>query len=140
MTRRGKQSTPLQQRQAQKHERDRLEAITGITEQLTCLDRLAYEVADECSLHVDRHEFDLATSDLVIEFWADQPVAKDVVALIAAIQAEHQRHCDALTALGTQLAALVDNLGAQAHVHLRPLEPYRERVEACLYPPVTPPS
>jgi hypothetical protein len=139
MARRGKQFTPLQQRQAQKHERDRLEAITGVTEQLTCLDRFAGQVADDCALHVDRHEFDLAIAGLAIEFWADQPVAKDVVAMIAAVQAEHQRHCDAMTAFGTQLAALVDNLGAQGHVHLRPLEPYRQRVEACLYPPVTPP-
>ncbi len=139
MARRGKQSPPLQQRQAQKHERDRLEAIAGVTEQLTCLDRFAGQVADDCSLHVECHEFDLATTGLAIEFWADQPVAKDVVAMLAAVQAEHQRHCDAMTALGTQLAALVDSLGAQGHVHLRPLEPYRERVEACLYPPVTPP-
>lgn len=141
MARRGKNFTPVQQqqRQAQKHEHDRLEAITGVTEQLTCLDRLACQVVDDCTLHVENREFDLATSRLAIEFWADQPVAKDVVAMLAAVQAEHQRHCDTMTAFAAQLTALVDNLGAKGHVHLRPSETYRQRVEAHLYPPVTPP-
>ena len=62
MTRRSKKLTPAekQRRQAQRRERDRLEAITGITEQLTCLDALAAQVADDCKIHVEDLEFDLA--------------------------------------------------------------------------------
>jgi hypothetical protein len=138
MARRGtKKLTPAekQRRLVQRHERDRLEAITGITEQLTCLENLACQVADDCKVHVEDHEFDLATSRLAAEFWADHPAAVDIVAMLLDLEVEHRRHCGAITALAERLDALVHGLGKQAHVHLRPTEPYRQQVEERLYPP-----
>jgi hypothetical protein len=140
MARRGKQLTPAQKqrRQAERDERDRLEAITGITEQLTCLGGLAAQVTRDCEDHVDDLAFDLGTSRLAAEFWADHPAAHDVVAMLADLTAEHQRHCDAITALADRFDTFVHSQANHEHVHLRPIETYRQRVEERLYPPVDP--
>lgn len=141
MARRGnKKFTPAekQRRQAQRYERDRLDAIADLTEQLTCLDSVAREVADDCTTQVTDLEFDLATSRLAIEIWADHPAAQEAIAILTELEQEHQRHCAALTAIASRLNA-VANVGAN-HVHLRPLEPYRKLVEERLYPPAAPPS
>ena len=141
MARRGKQPTPAQKqrRQAERDERDRLEAITGITDQLTCLAGLAAQVADDAEDHVADLTFDLSYLRLAGEFWADHPAAPDVAAMLAELAAEHQRHCDAVTALAARLDAFVHSQATRDHVHLRPTEPYRQRVEAQLYPPGDPP-
>lgn len=141
MARRGKKLTPAekQRRQAQRHELDRLEAITGMTERLTCLASLACQAADDCELHVEDLKFDLATSRLAVEFWADHPAAQDVVAMFAALEIAHQHHCEAITALAARFRAFIHGKASDAHVHLRPSEPYRLRVEERLYPPVDPP-
>jgi hypothetical protein len=141
MARRGKKLTPAekQRRQARQYERDRLEAITGITERLTCLASLACQAADDCEVHVEDLEFDLATSRLAAEFWAGHPAAQGVVAMLADLEIEHQRHCDAMTALAARFHAFVHSQANREHVHLRPSEPYRRRVEEQLYPPADPP-
>lgn len=140
MARRGKKFTPVQkqQRQAEKDERDRLEAITGVTEQLTCLDGLTCQVVDDCKNRLQDLDFDLATARLAIEFWTDHPAATDVVAMLVTLEAEHQRHCDAITALNARFEAFVRNLDNVEHVHLRPSEPYRKRIEEQIYPPMPP--
>jgi hypothetical protein len=140
MARRSKKLTPAdkQRRQARQRERDRLESITGITERLTCLASLACDAANDCELHVEKLEFDLATSRLAAEFWASHPAAQDVVAMLVDLAAEHQRHCDAVTALAARFDAFLHSQANHAHVHLRPSEPYRQQVEARIYPPVAP--
>lgn len=90
---------------------------------------------DDCNGQVEALEFDLATSRLAAEFWADHPAARDVVALLTDLEAEHQRHCDAITALAARFDAFVHNQANHEHVHLRPSESYRRRVEERLYPP-----
>jgi hypothetical protein len=140
MARRSKKLTPAdkQRRQAQQRERDRLEAITGITEHLTCLVTLAQEGADDCEAQVEGLAFDLAISRLAVEFWADHPAAQDVVAMLAELAVENQRHCDAVAALAARFDAFVHSQADREHVHLRPSEPYRQRVEERIYPPVAP--
>ena len=140
MAHRGKKLTPAekQRRQAQQYERDRLEAIAGMTEQLTCLVTLAQEGADDCEVQVEDLAFDLATSRLAVEFWANHPAAQDVVAMLAELAAENQRHCDAVSALAARFHAFVHSHANREHVHLRPSEPYRQRVEEQLYPPAAP--
>lgn len=142
MASRSKKLTPAekQRRKAQQQERDRLEEITGLTAYLTCLDSLARQVADDCEIHVENLAFDLATSRLAAEFWTDHPAAQDVVAMLTELETEHQRHCDALTALSDRLQSFLQTAGPLAHVHLRPTEPYRQLVETRLYPPTPPRS
>jgi hypothetical protein len=141
MARRGKKFTPAEkhQRQAQAHERDRLEAITGVTEQLTCLDGLTCQVVDDCRVRLQDLDYDLGTARLALEFWTGHPAATDAIGLLTALEAEHQRHGEAIKALAAQFEAFVANLGNHEHVHLRPSDPYRQRVIELLYPPVTPP-
>jgi hypothetical protein len=141
MARRGKQLTlaQKQRRQAERDERDRLEAITGVTEQLTCLAGLAAQVADDAKVHVDGLVFDHVYLRLATEFWTDHPAAHDLAAMLAELAAEHRRHCDAVTALAARFDAFVHSQANRDHVHLRPSEPYRQRVEAQLYPPGDPP-
>jgi hypothetical protein len=135
-----KKFTPAhkQRRTAQQHERYRLEEVTALTGCLTGLDSLAVQVANHCEFHVENLAFDLASSRLAVEFWADHPVAHDVVAILTELVAEHQRHCDALTACADRLQTFLHTAGPLAHVHLHPAEPYRQRVEARLYPPTPP--
>lgn len=137
MARRGKQLTPVekQRRQAERDERDRLEAITGMTERLTCLAGLAQDVGDDCAAHIGDLAFDLAYVRLAADFWTGHPAAQDAVAVLTELAAEHQRHCDAVAALAARVAAFAQGQAIHEHVHLRPSEPYRQRVEAELYPP-----
>lgn len=140
MARRSKKLNPAekQRRQAKRDEIDRLASITGMTERLTCLDSLACQAVNDCELQVENLEFDLATSRLAVEFWADHPAAQDVVAMFADLEREHQRHCDALTALAARFDAFLHGQANLPHVHLRPIDPYRQRVEERLYPPEAP--
>jgi hypothetical protein len=80
----------------------------------------------------------LAASRLAVEFWADHPAAQDIVAMFADLEVEHQRHCEALTALAARFDAWLNSQANLPHVHLRPSEPYRQRVEERLYPPAQP--
>jgi hypothetical protein len=109
-----------------------LEEVTALTACLNCLDSLAVQVANDCEFHVENLAFDLASSRLAVEFWADRPAAHDVVAILTELVAEHQRHCDALTAFADRLQTFLHTAGPVAHVHLHPTEPYRQRVEAKL--------
>jgi hypothetical protein len=140
MARRSKKLNPAekQRRQAKRHELDRLDSITGMTERLTCLASLACQAADDCETHVEDLDFDLATSRLAVEFWADHPAAQDVVAMFADLEVEHRRHSEAVTALATRFDAFVHSQANREHVHLRPSEPYRKRVEEQLFPPAAP--
>jgi hypothetical protein len=140
MVRRSKNLDPAdkQRRQAAQRERDRLDAITALTKQLTCLVTLAQEVADDCEGQLEDLEFDLATSRLAIEFWADNPAAHDIVAMIAELEIEHQRHCATVSALADRFDAFVHSQANLEHVHLRPSEPYRQRVEERLFPSAAP--
>lgn len=140
MAHRHKKLTPAarQHRQAQQQERARLEAITGMTEHLTCLASLAAQVADDCEDQVQALEFDLASSRLAAEFWAGHPAAQDVVATLTDLEAEHQRHSDAVAALAARFDAFVHSQANHHHVHLRPTESYRRLVEERLYPPPAP--
>ncbi|MEO7731089.1 MAG: hypothetical protein ABIY55_08970, partial [Kofleriaceae bacterium] len=65
-----------QRRQAKREELDRLESITGMTQRLTCLDSLACQAVNDCERYVEDLEFDLATSRLAVEFWAEHPAAQ----------------------------------------------------------------
>lgn len=127
-----------QRRQAKREELDRLESVTGMTERLTCLDSLACQAVNDCERYVEDLEFDLATSRLAVEFWADHPAAQHVVAMFAELEHEHQRHCEVLTALAARFDAFLHGQANLPHVHLRPVDPYRERVEERLYPPAAP--
>ena len=141
MAHRHKKLTPAdrQRRQTQQHERARLEAITGMTEHLTCPLSLAAQAADSCEVHVEDLEFDLATARLATEFWADHPAAHDVASMLTELEAEYRRHCDVITALAARFDAFVHSQANHTHVHLRPSESYRQRVEERLYPPAVPP-
>jgi hypothetical protein len=140
MARRSKKLNPAekQRRQAKRQELDRLESITGMTERLTCLDSLACQAVNDCELQVENLEFDLAASRLAVEFWVDHPAAQHVVAMFADLEVEHRRHCEALTALGARFDAFLHSQANLPHVHLRPSDPYRQRVEDRLYPPAAP--
>lgn len=63
-----------------------------------------------------------------------------ISAMLTELETEHQRHCDALTALSDRLQSFLQTAGPLAHVHLRPTEPYRQLVETRLYPPTPPRS
>ena len=109
-----------QRRQAKRDELDRLESITGMTERLTCLDSLACQAVNDCERQVEDLEFDLAASRLAIEFWADHPAANDFVAMVTDLELEHQRHCEALTALAARFDAFLHGQANLPHVHLPP--------------------
>lgn len=140
MARRSKKLHPAekQRRQAKRQELGRLEAIAGMTERLTCLASLACQAADDCERHVEELEFDLATSRLAVEFWADHPAGQSFVTMVAELELEHQRHCEVITALAARFDAFLHSQANREHVHLRPIEPYRQRVEERLYPPAAP--
>ena len=49
--------------------------------------------------------------------------------MLAELAVENQRHCDVVSALAARFDAFIHSQANREHVHLRPSEPYRQRVE-----------
>lgn len=139
MARRGKSLTKAEkaQRRQQRADDDLANVIADMAAQFTCLGAVAHDFAGQCSESLVDLEFDVASTELALEFWAERPAgAEHVVALLTELVAERRRHRDATAALAERLAAVAaaaDQDHAE-HVHLEPIEAYRTRIRKRLFP------
>jgi hypothetical protein len=139
MARRGKQLTKAEkaQRRKQREDEDLAKTIEDIAAHFTCMIEVARDFAGQCEASMGDLDFDLACTELALEFWAGRPgLPEHVLALLTELAAERRRHRDATAALAARLTAFADeaDLTEAGHVHLEPIEAYRARVRQRLYP------
>jgi hypothetical protein len=87
----------------------------------TCSTETAADFAFHCQSRGTDLDVDLALARLAQEIWQDKSQAS-LVAALADLASEEQRHRDALVALGQRFDALANE---QNHQHLDPPEDYR---------------
>jgi hypothetical protein len=136
---RGKNKAPtktFQQRQTESRQRDAKDraVVEDMASHFTCSNAIARDFAGQCEERLADLDFDLICSKLALDFWSDAPEpARPVVDALRELEAERQRHFDALTHLEKRLRDLTK--GDVAHHHLAlPNTHYQEKIRDRLFP------
>jgi len=130
-------------RKIKKHKRERREQHEREQENnvvqhsaaiLSCATETAADFAGQCTQDREDLDLDLPYLRLALDIWREQPQAP-TAALLAALEAllsERLRHQQALTQIAQQLQHLAAE--PSLHIHLDPIERYREWVRQRLFP------
>lgn len=125
-----------EQREAQRQNDVVHDTAARFTGAATTADDFAYQ----CTHAQHELDLDLLVHRLALDIWREHP--HRAPALLAALEelcTERLRHRERLEQLGQRLQALADDPGA-LHIHLEPLETYRELVRSRLFPKPPPKS
>jgi hypothetical protein len=122
------------QRQLEKKRQDNV--VKDSAASLTCAADAAGDFAYQCNHQQEELDFDLPYLNLALEIWRESPQAPP--ALLAALDellTELLRHRETLT----RMALTFEQLAADPtlHIHLDPIERYRELVRSRLFPEPT---
>lgn len=123
-----------QDRRRLAQERQQLDdLVQDTTATFTCSTKTAQDFAYNCAQPVEDIDLALVYARLAQEIWQGRPGrAEELVAAITALIEEHERHRDALRALGARFVALGE---LDEHEHLDPPEAYRDLVRARITAP-----
>jgi hypothetical protein len=102
---------------------------------LTCATETAGEFAYLCTSAQEELDLDLPYLRVALEIWREQPnpCTQPLVAALDDLLTERRRHRDALNRIAQQLEHL--KADPSLHIHLDPIDRYREWVRLRLYPP-----
>jgi hypothetical protein len=136
---RGKHKAPtktFQQRQTESRQRDAQDRVVveDMASKFTCSNAIARDFAEQCEERIADLDFDLICSRLALDFWSEPPEpARPLIDALRELEAERQRHFDALTRLGERLRELTG--GDVAHHHLAlPGTHYQQKIRDRLFP------
>jgi hypothetical protein len=100
---------------------------------LTCASETAGDFADQCAHQQEELELDLPFLRLALEIWREHPQStEELVTALEELLSERVRHIEALNRIGQQLQPLAAD--RSLHIHLEPLDRYRELVRNRLFP------
>lgn len=100
---------------------------------LTCAAETAGDFAGQCAHDQEELELDLPFLRLALEIWRENPQSTQVlVAALEELLNERLRQQEALNRIGQQLQHLAAD--PSLHIHLEPLDGYRELVRSRLFP------
>jgi hypothetical protein len=115
-------------RQLEKKRQDNVVNDSAAT--LTCAAETAGDFAYQCTHQQQELDFDLPYLRLALEIWRESPLAPpSLLAALDEMLTVQLRHRATLVRLAQQLAA-----DPSLHIHLDPIEHYRELVRSRLYP------
>jgi hypothetical protein len=114
----------------QQQEQKMDDVVQDTAARFTCSTETADDFAFHCHDRAADLDLDLTFARLAYEIWQDKP-QPSLVAALADLVAEEQRHHDALVELGRRFDALVSE---QGHHHLDPPESYRPLIRQRLRP------
>jgi hypothetical protein len=127
---RGKKLTKTQKRRrrdlrdSEHQDRDFDDFVQDTAAHFTCSTETAADFAFHCQDRATDLDVDLALAQVAQEIWHDKS-QPSLLAVLADLAAEEQRHRDALAALGERFQSLVRE---QGHQHLDPPEAYRRLI------------
>ena len=118
-----------QKRQAQQQE----DVVQDTAARFTCAAETADDFAYQCAHAQEALDIDLLFNRLALEIWKEHPAhAEALVAALEELLAERLRHRQTLQRLEQRLQGLADD--PSFHIHLEPIEPYRELVRSRVFP------
>ena len=118
-------------RQLEKKRQDDVVKDSAAT--LTCAAETAGDFAYQCTHQQEELDFDLPYLHLALEIWRESPQAPpSLLAALDELLTELLRHRETLT----RMALTFEQLAADPtlHIHLDPIERYRELVRSRLFP------
>lgn len=135
------QNKRSEQRRRRRREREpaspELDLVADLAATYTCGTHVAHDYAAQCQDNREALEADLVFTRLAQEIWQDHPEPfASLVAALADLAAARQRHLEAVSALEQRFTALAAQPGL--HLHLEPIERYRELVHRRLFPEDSP--
>jgi len=118
-------------RQLEKKRQDDVVKDSAAT--LTCAGETAGDFAYQCTHQQQELDFDLPFLHLALEIWRESPLAPpSLLAALDELLIEQLRHRETLIRIGLTLEQLAAD--PSLHIHLDPIEHYRELVRSRLYP------
>jgi hypothetical protein len=118
-------------RQLEKKRQD--DVVKDSTATLTCAAETAGAFAFQCTHQQEELDLDLPFLNLALEIWRASPsVPPSLLTALDALLAEEMRHHETLHRIAQQLEQLAAD--PALHIHLDPIDPYRELVKRRLFP------
>lgn len=136
MTRKNKRSRshpPQRRRREQREAEHQNNVVQDTAARFTCAAETADDFAYQCTDAQEELDLDLLVHHLALEIWREDPDrATALLTTLEELLAERLRHREALARIGHRLQALADD--PTQHIHLEPLERYRQLVRDRLFP------
>ncbi len=136
MARRHKQPRRKQHnRRARKtqHAQRQSDVVHDTAARFTCAAETADDFAYQCTHALEELDINLLFHRLALEIWNDTPQrAEPLVTALEELLAERLRHRDTLQRIGQRLDNLAND--PSFHIHLEPLDAYRELVRNRVFP------
>jgi hypothetical protein len=108
------------------------DVVKDSTATLTCAAETAGDFAYQCTHQQEELDFDLPYLHLALEIWRESPLAPpSLLAALDELLTEELRHREILIRLAQQFERLAAD--PSLHIHLEPIERYRELVRSRLF-------
>lgn len=121
----------LRREQRERQQQDDVVQHSAAT--LTCAAETAGDFGDQCAHDQEELALDLPFLCLALEIWREHPTpTQPLVAALDELLSERVRYQQALDRIGQHLQHLAAD--PSLHVHLKPLDGYRELVKKRLFP------
>lgn len=141
MARRQQNKPSRAEREARRQRRDQdqlAEMVADIASKYSCSTEIARDFAEQCENRIDDLDFDLACSNLALDFWAGSyDRAQPVIDVLRALAVERRRHADAIADLHRRLVELTKVEAVHQHLEL-PASHYETEVRRRLFPEPAP--
>ena len=109
------------------------DVVNDTAARFTCAAETADDFAYQCLQALETLDIDLLFHRLALEIWNQHPTrAPELLAALEELLSERLRHRETLQRLERRLQGLADD--PDYHIHLEPLDAYRELVRSRLYP------
>ena len=134
MARRKKHPSGNEHKRRRRHKRQAQDDVVHDTAaRFTCAAETADDFAYQCAHAHEALDIDLLFNRLALEIWNERPAHAEVlVVALEELLAERLRHRHTLQRLEQRLQNLADD--PSFHIHLEPIEAYRELVRSRVFP------
>ena len=120
-------------RRAQRGAERQSNVVHDTAARFTCAAKTADDFAYQCIHAQQELDLDLLVHRLALEIWREHPDrAPALLEALEELLAERTRHRETLERIGQRLQTLADD--PAFHIHLEPLESYRDLVRSRLFP------
>ncbi len=122
--------------QAQREAQQQKAVVEDTAARFTCAAETADDFAYHCTHAIEELDLDLLVHRLALEIWREHPDrAPALLESLEELLTERLRHREMLERIGQRLQDLADD--PAFHIHLEPVEPYRDLVRNRLFPQPT---
>ncbi|HEX7116092.1 MAG TPA: hypothetical protein VF193_13250 [Steroidobacter sp.] len=119
--------------QAQSEAQQQKAVVEDTAARFTCAAETADDFAYHCTHAIEELDLDLLVHRLALEIWREHPDrAPALLEALEELLTERLRHRAMLERIGQRLQNLADD--PAFHIHLEPVEPYRDLVRSRLFP------